>query len=257
MTREIGLRISILPARTTTIHGLTAAHTSITIRHGYQQMTSLLLLDLDGVVVMEVAPPHVLKLEIILLHELLDEILCSIGVPVVVLTHRSRAEAYLILQSAGLTSRAVAGVCAAEDILKAALKSGRRWFLLWHGLKKSWILAEVERRYGVARRDIAFVDDKHDNLEDMLRNGIGLAILAPSGIAADGSTIVSFDFRQMVRLLKGSKGGRTPDIVTLAPQQISVERWSRTGVGTTHTSRHIFNQARRYGRVIRRLVGAS
>jgi hypothetical protein len=226
----------------------------MTTRHGCQHMTSLLLLDLDGVVVIELAPPHVAKLEIILLHELMDEILSNIDVPVVVLTHRSRAEANLILQSAGLTNREVATVIAAEDILKAALKSGRRWRLLRHGLKKSWVLPEVERRYGVARRDMAFIDDRHDNLEDMLGNGIGLAILAPSGMTVDGLNLVSFDFKQMVCLLENWKGERVPHILTLVSHEISIERWCRTGVGTDQRSQHIFNKARRYGRMIRSLV---
>jgi hypothetical protein len=220
-------------------------------------MTSLLLLDLDGVVVIEISPPHAAKLEIILLHDLLNEALGSIDVPVVVLTHRSRAEANLILQSAGLTSREVAAVIAAEDILKAALKSGRRWRLLRHGLKKSWVLPEVEKRYGVARRDIAFIDDRHDNLEDMLGNGIGLAILAPSSIAVDGSSLVSFDFKQMVRLLEDWKGERVPHVLALSSQEISIERWHRTGVGTNQRAQKTFNKARRYGRMIRSLIGTS
>ena len=113
-------------------------------------MISLLLLDLDGVVAIEIVPPQVARLEIILLHEsLLHEMLSGISVPVVILTHRSRAEANLILQLAGLTSKEVAGVIAAEDILRAAVKSSRRWLLLRHGLKKSWILPDVEKRYGV------------------------------------------------------------------------------------------------------------
>jgi hypothetical protein len=218
-------------------------------------MTSLLLLDLDGVIVSEVAPPHVAKLEIILLHELLDEILRDIDVPVVVLTHRSRAEANLILQSAGLSSRELAGVVAAEDIFKAALQSSRRLLLLRYGLKKSWILPEIEKRYGVARRNVAFIDDRHDNLDDLLGNGIGLAILAPSGITVDGSRLVSFDFRQMVQLLKNWNGERVPYILTLSPQEVSIDQWRRTGLGTGQRSRHIFNKARRCARMIRRLVG--
>ena len=79
-------------------------------------MISLLLLDLDGVVVYEAAPPHVEAVELILLHDLLDNALQGLGIPVVVLTHRSRAEAAVILRSARL-ERGLAGVIAAEDIL--------------------------------------------------------------------------------------------------------------------------------------------
>ena len=218
-------------------------------------MISLLLLDLDGVVAIEMVRPQVARLEIILLHELLHEMLSGISVPVVVLTHRSRAEANLILQLAGLTSKEVAGVIAAEDILRAAVKSSRRWLLLRHGLKKSWILPDVEKRYGVARRDIAIIDDRTDNLEDMLGNGMGLGILAPSGIAADGTTLVSFDFRHMLRFLQDWKGEKVPHIHTLASREIRIERWCRTGVGTNQGSGLIFNKVRRCGRMIRRLVG--
>jgi hypothetical protein len=218
-------------------------------------MISLLLLDLDGVIVIEVTPPDVAKPEIILLHECLDEALSNINVPVVVLTQRSRAEANVIMQSAGLTATRVAGVIAAEDIFKAALKSGRRWFLLRDGLRKSWILPEVEERYGVARHNIAFIDDRHDILEDMLGNGIGLAILAPSGITADGSGLVSFDFHEVVSFLKSWRGMKAPSILTLPTKEISIERWRRTGVGTIRRSRHMFNRVRRCGRMIRHLVG--
>ena len=162
------------------------------------------------------------------------------------------------MQSAGLTATRVAGVIAAEDIFKAALKSGRRWFLLRDGLRKSWILPEVERRYGVARRDIAVIDDRHDILEDMLGNGIGLAILAPSGITADGAGLISFDFHEVGSFLKGWKGKKAPSIlITLPSKDISIERWRRTGVGTIGRSRHMFNRVRRYGRMIRHLVGTS
>ncbi len=47
-------------------------------------MISLLLLDLDGVVVYEMVPPHVKKRELILLHDLLVNGLQAVGVPVVV-----------------------------------------------------------------------------------------------------------------------------------------------------------------------------
>src|SRR4051812_39559461 len=124
-------------------------------------MISLLLLDLDGVIVYEMAPPRVQKLELILLHDLLVNALQELGVPVVVLTHRSRAEAAVILGSAGL-EKSVAGIMAAEDNLNAAFVYGTPWQLLRKGLRKSWALPAIERRYRVDRKNIAFIDDRLD-----------------------------------------------------------------------------------------------
>lgn len=217
-------------------------------------MISLLLLDLDGVVVIEAALPRAVALEILLLHQPLRQVVCNIGIPVVALTHRSRVEAQRILRLAGLSEGALAGLFAAEDILQAALKSRRRWLLLQEGLRKSWVLAEVERLYAVPRRNIAFVDDQHDNLYDMARSGIGLAILAPSGISADGSKLVSFDFRELAQLVRDWSGIDGPQIRTLTSQENCIEEWCRTGVGTSQRW-HLFGQARRCGRAIRRLIG--
>ena len=215
-------------------------------------MISLLLLDLDGVVVYEMAPPRVRKLELILLHELLANALQTLGVPVVVLTHRSRAEAAVILGSAGL-EKAVAGTIAAEDILNAAFAYGTLWKLLRMGLRKSWALPAIEHRYRVDRKNIAFIDDRLDNIEDLVAHGVGVALHAPSGINDDGS-LISFDFAQAVRVLREWNGNRTPPVVSVAPRIVAESEWSRTGIGTGSLTLSPFNQARRYGRSLRRLL---
>jgi hypothetical protein len=215
-------------------------------------MISLLLLDLDGVVVYEMAPPRVQKLELILLHDLLINALEALGVPVVILTHRSRAEAAVILGSAGLGT-GVAGIVAAEDILSAAFSCGTPWKLLRIGLRKSWALPTIERRYGVDRMNIAFIDDRMDNIEDLVSNGVGIALYAPSGINDDGS-LISFDFEQAVRMLKEWNGERTPPILSVAPRIVAESEWSRTGTSTGTFTMSPFNQARRYGRSLRHLL---
>jgi hypothetical protein len=215
-------------------------------------MISLLLLDLDGVVVYEMAPPRVKKLELILLHDLLANALQAVGVPVVVLTHRSRAEAAVILGSAGL-EKGVAGLVAAEDILNAAFTYGTPWQLLRKGLCKSWALPAIERRYRVDRKNIAFIDDRLDNIEDLVGNGVGIALHAPSGITDDGS-LVSFDFEQAVRMLREWNGDRTPPILSIAPRIVTESESSRTGIGTGTFTMSPFNRARRYGRSLRQLL---
>jgi hypothetical protein len=217
----------------------------------------MLLLDLDGVVVFEAVPPQVERLEILRLHDLLAELLRGLGMPVVVLTHRSRAEAFRILHSAGLTEREIRGVVAAEDIFRAALMSGRPWMLASRGMRKSWALPLVERRYGVARARMAFIDDRLDNLRDMLSHGIGLAVHAPSDIAADGSLITSFDFQDVVVLLNAWKGDRSvTEIAMLEPRVVAVAHRHRTGLDTRRQSLNAFNRVRRIGGAVRRALAA-
>ena len=217
-------------------------------------MCAMLLLDLDGVVVLELRSPHLAKLEIIVLHDLQDEGLKALGVPIVVLTHRSRAEAKRILAAAGLTMGVITGVLAAEDILQAALLSGRPWSLLRHGLKKSWVLSILEKRYGIARDQVAFIDDRRDNLEDMLSHGLGLALHAPSGISADGATITSFDFEHAGNLMKAWGGTRrVTEIQPLQPREIHSALWVRTGLNTRREALSAFNTARLFGRGVRRI----
>lgn len=211
-------------------------------------MIELLLLDLDGVVILELTPPHVIEMEIILLHELLDDLLSQIGIPVVILTHRSRAEAKLILQSANI--RDIAGIIAAEDIFKAALKC-KPWRLLRDGLRKSWALKTIEQRYGINRQNIAFIDDRQHILDDMMSNGLGLAILAPSVIAPDGSSLESFDFGQLIDTIKG--WDRSKSFVCLNSHHILIEEWRRTGVRTRPIAKHAFNLARYHAGWMRRI----
>jgi hypothetical protein len=215
-------------------------------------MISLLLLDLDGVVVYEMAPPRVKKLELILLHDVLANALDTLGVPVVVLTHRSRAEAAVILGSAGLEN-GVAGIMAAEDILRAAFVYGTPWQILRKGLRKSWALPAIERRYRVDRKNIAFIDDRMDNIEDLVGNGVGIALHAPSGINDDGS-LISFDFEQAMRMLREWNGDRTSPILSVARRIVAEPEWSRTGISTGTFTTSPFNQARRYGRSLRQLL---
>jgi hypothetical protein len=215
-------------------------------------MISLLLLDLDGVVVYEIEPPRVKKLELILLHDLLVGTIQAVGVPIVVLTHRSRAEAAVILGAAGLEN-GVTGLMAAEDILNAALVYGTPWQLLRKGLRKSWALPAIERRYRVDRKNVAFIDDRLDNIEDLVGEGVGIALHAPSGISDDGS-LISFDFGQVAQMLREWNGDRTPRILPIAPHIITEKELNRTGISTGSLMTSPFNRARGYGRSLRQLL---
>lgn len=212
----------------------------------------LLLLDLDGVVVFESGPPMLPGREILRLHAGLEAALRGLGAPVVVLTHRSRREALHILDAAGLPRDALAGVLAAEDLFRAGLRHGGARGLLRWGLRKSWVLPLVEERFGVPPGRTAFVDDRLDNLEDLLGHGLGLALHAPSDIATGDAGLVSFELDEAVRLFAAWAAGTLPGgLVSLAPAEAAVAAWQRTGLHTRRQGLHAFNLARRVGRLAR------
>ncbi len=212
-------------------------------------MDSLLLLDLDGVVVFECGPPLLETLEILRLHQGLAGRLAAIEAPVVVLTHRSRREARHILHVAGVADGALAGLIAAEDLFVAGLRHAPV-ALFSRGLRKSLILPVLERRYGTPRARFALIDDRLDNLRDLLGVGIGLGLLAPSAI--DGDRLETFDFNQATSYFAAWATGERPGgLVPLTASLLLVENWRRTGLDTTRRGRHVFNLARALGRRIR------
>ncbi len=214
---------------------------------------ALLLLDLDGVTVFEHEPPWVEHREILLLHDELLRFLRALDAPVVVLTHRSRAEARRILHAAALAeSGLLTGIVAAEDLVLAALRRGALPRLLGRGLRKSLCLSVVEARHGVARANMAFIDDRLDNLEDLLAHGVGLAMHAPSEVGPDGA-ITSFDFGEAAALFAAWRIERgTPRIVPLTPIHRGLADYGRTGICTTREGVSLFNAARLVARTIRR-----
>lgn len=212
----------------------------------------LLLLDLDGVVVFESGPPMLPAREILRLHGGLEAALRALDAPVVVLTHRSRREAMHILDAAGLPPAVLAGVLAAEDLFRAGLRHGGPIGLLRWGLRKSWVLPLVEERFGVPPWRTAFVDDRLDNLEDLLGHGLGLALHAPSAIAAGDAGLVSFEVDEAVRHFAAWRDGTLPGgLVSLAPAEALIGPWQRTGLHTRRQGLHVFNVARRVGRMAR------
>jgi hypothetical protein len=214
---------------------------------------ALLFLDLDGVVVYEAGPPLLPGLEILRLHAGLGALLQALPDQVAVLTHRSGAEARRILEAAGVDPARLAGLLAAEELFRAGLKHGGPLGLVRHGLRKSWVLPLAEERFGVSRGEAAFIDDRMDNLQDLLAHGLGLALHAPSEIGADGRSLVSFDMAAaLAEVARWRRGERPGQLVTLPPVTMPLGDWQRTGLHTKQQGRHVFNVARRIGRAMRR-----
>jgi hypothetical protein len=212
----------------------------------------MILLDLDGVVVFEAEPPFFSAREIILLHRNLKAEIEALGMPAVILTHRSRREAQHILAGIGLcVPTSLAAVIAAEDIFLAGVRYAPKR-MLNHGLRKDLILPALERRFSIHRSQIIFIDDRIDNLQDLLSAGLGLAIHAPSYLTNDGQSLMSFDLVQAFSAIRcWQRGALSEALIRLPPEELRMASWRRTGLRTTTEKRHVFNAARQIARSVR------
>jgi hypothetical protein len=221
---------------------------------GHSQASSLLLLDLDGVVVFEHGPPWVERLEIMRLHESLTQFLLAMPLPPVVVTHRSRAEASRILLAAGVQNGTLRHVMAAEDLALAAFRHRSIFRLMTRGLRKSLIIPELELRYGIERQRMALIDDRQDNLDDMLEQGLGLVIHAPSAVTDQGD-IITFSTSEVTDILSRWQAGvPMPKVITLTERRLSLEDCGRTGLCTTAAGAHMFNRLRSVAQRARRAL---
>lgn len=213
----------------------------------------LLLLDLDGVLVLEGVPPLTAGRELLRLHPDLA-LLDALDMPMAVLTHRSRREAERILAAIGFNATRLVAVVSAQDILSEALRQGDVLVLLRGGLAKRHALSLIERTTGIGRNDIAMIDDRDINLRSLLDAGLGYALLAPSAVAEDGASLTTFELEQAVEHL--SNGClRRGSLMRLDEACLPRGDWQDTGLCTAAEERSIFNVLRRLGFRIRMFLG--
>lgn len=153
----------------------------------------LLLLDLDGVLVTEGSGDTKIGSEIIAIHERLSEQLANIKMPVAVLTHRSRGEALQIINALGLCNFNFAAIFTANDIFISGLRYKGLSFLLKNGSRKSIILSQIEKSFNIPAVNVALIDDRLCNVEDLLEAGAGLGLNAPSAKLIEGTQLQAFD----------------------------------------------------------------
>jgi hypothetical protein len=178
----------------------------------------VLLIDLDEVLVHEPRPGTTERRQIISLHGSDVRLLSTVGMGIGIVTHRSRSEASSILRFVKFERGTVTAIFAAEDIFWGGMKTGRVLTMARRGLLKSLALPRITRHFGVPLANMAMIDDRAANLQDMKDRGIGLAIHAPFRFSGP-TTIESFDMRELVRVVTQwtSKGtGPTTDIFALA-----------------------------------------
>lgn len=154
------------------------------------------MFDLDGVLVAE---SYASGERLMLLHANAAANLAEVTASIFVLTHRSRREAEAILECLGLAGPTLVECITANDLLMFAAK-GARWSRLFRdGILKSFALDYLHTRYSVPPHRVCLVDDREENLRDVLHAGAGLAVLAPFRMSAD--TLETFCMRDLVNLL--------------------------------------------------------
>lgn len=208
----------------------------------------LLLLDLDGVIVHEAETADQSGRELLRLHQDLPQRLADIPCPKVIVTHRSRPEAETILQAAHLSDRDLQMVVTAEDLLRVGLRYNVLR-LLRRGLRKNLILPVLWGRFGVDPSRMIFIDDRLDNLEDMVGDGLGLGLHAPLVDGEDG-TLLSFRFEELSEQIHAWRAAGCPAgaITSLAPVPVELAVLGRSGRDTRNDSRHAFNFVRSLAR---------
>jgi hypothetical protein len=162
-------------------------------------MSALLLLDLDGVTVLRVTEPSRRQATVILQPTLIDAV-SNLGFRVVILTHRSRAEAEQIVRAIVADAAKMPLILAAEDLAKAAVRDGRIFKLLRRGIQKAFAVPYLERVCGVSRERMAVLDDNEGNIRTMTAAGVGLKVLTPTALL-NGQVVRTFRSDVLLELL--------------------------------------------------------
>ena len=220
---------------------------------------SAIVLDIDGVIAMEVSMGTPPSDEILLLHKELKTSLEKFDAEIIFLTHRSRQEAAAILKAAGLETRWTRNCLTANDILWSALASGQLLTLFRYGLRKNLVLPLLKKRFGFRPEQILFLDDRQDNVVNMLQGGVGCGLVAPSVI--NGPDMIStFDFEEVIDIFRNwqsrgqMNGSFNASVRRLNPRNQAIEPWCRTGLNTHHTAKNLINRCRRAANFTRRML---
>ena len=220
----------------------------------------LLLLDLDGVLVSDGEGDTCVGKEILCIHPGLKNYLRTLDFPVAVLTHRSRKEASQIVKTLELDGVELLEVFTANDIAFRRLTPGRFLSLLRFGARKSRIIPYIQARWKVNPEDIAFVDDRKENVIDMVRVGVGLGVHVPAArFLGDQRTVSTFDMEDLMAQIqdwsdsKGQKGSGAR-MISLKPIQIPQQQGMFSGVVMQESGLQIFKRIRGLRRLFKRFI---
>ncbi len=220
---------------------------------------SLLLIDLDGVLVTGGNGDSRIGQEILRVHPNLAAELDAFTFPIAILTHRSRHEAHQLIATLGLETGKLAGVFSANDIVFSDLSVNGFFSLLYRGSRKSRILPSIFRRLNVHAANIAFIDDKRGNVEDMAAHGVGLAVKVPSARLQDKNNLLTFDLSDALSRIQAwlQNGGgkyREIQIIEVAPVLLEVSSQFSSGVKLQRQQGDLYGRIRWLLKSIRHLV---
>ncbi len=223
---------------------------------------ALLLIDLDGVLVIDDKGDSRIGQEILRVHRNLAVELDAFSFPVAILTHRSRHEAYQLIAALGLEPGRLAGVFSVNDIVFCNLSVNGVFSLLYRGSRKSRILPLISRRLNVLAANIAFIDDRQENVNDMSAHGVGLAVKVPSARLQDGNNLLTFDLTETLSRIQawlqnsGRENGeyREKQIIEVPPVLLEVSSQLYSGVKLQRQQGDFYGRIRWVLKSIRRLL---
>ncbi len=192
----------------------------------------ILLIDLDGVLVTEGSGDTKIGFEIIAIHEQLTEQLASIKMPIALLTHRSRGEALQIISALGLSNFNFAAIFTANDLFINGLRYKGLSFLLRNGSRKSIILSQIENMFNIPAVNVALIDDRLCNIEDLLEAGAGLGLCAPAAKLSEGRQLQAFDLGAAFEKVHHwcQQGSHSDSIIHLEPVTSKLHSAANTGI---------------------------
>jgi|GEM_PF-1951601 hypothetical protein len=215
-----------------------------------------MLVDLDGVLIAVDRAKADGKQELLKVHENLQSVIWALKIPVCILTHRSKKEAGHILKALNMKRSDFESVFTANDLLLSAVKTGAFFSLFKDGLRKSLILPTVEKNLGIHRRNLVFIDDRPENLDDMEQNGIGLTILAP-GAKRTKTGMVVFELEKVANHIKSwnrslPAAEKPTQRVMLKAIQKPFSKWRCTGIFLPERDQSYFGRLRQASKRYRR-----
>ncbi|MCB1755984.1 MAG: hypothetical protein KDJ38_10705 [Gammaproteobacteria bacterium] len=209
----------------------------------------ILLLDLDCVTIYGGNPRDSLPPEIYQLHPDMVQRLSETSIPVVLFTHRSRQEAMKILSFFAERQLTFAACISARELFYSALRQGRVLDLLRQGLSKKHGIRWVAGQFDTGAANLVLIDDKPENLKEVLIEGARVAVHAPFEI--QDNQVTTFELAELFDILHDNPAEKYKGVIELTP--VSRDLSSLPVIGEIHrNSPDLFESVRRFGRRARK-----
>ncbi len=221
---------------------------------GLEPREPVLLLDLDGVTIYGGNPGLGTPDEIYCLHADLGHQIKQIPYPIILFTHRSKSDTEEIIRFFNRRGVEFSTCVCATEMFKEGIKQWRFGELVRKGLSKKHAIRWVEARFNTTRQNLILIDDRVENLKEVLNEGLRFCIKAPFERSAD--TIVSYEFSELVSLLKGDCLLEHKGIIELNAVEKSLSTLPVLGV-ISNRSVGVFERFRTQANRLRKLLKLS